>query len=166
LPATEGAVSSYHSLLLAEHGEPVFGDGGFDLYRLVDEPSAGSPVELCDPTFGGDGACWGVAFDDTPGASAAETPGVTQEFPACPGATYAIEVDTDPVGGTNLLSVSFDDPDPVRGAALGTLEAGARSRLLATAPPGSTTAKINIALGPGASIRAIQVSSYGPRCTA
>lgn len=154
------------------HGQIVFADHLRDLYRIVDKPAPPQPVELCNPTFTGPD-CWltPLPLDEQPGFDDAEVAGgpVVAQVPACPGATYALEITTGPAGrrtererrrnpesDQTRVFLMFDPPDPEQGLRYIHVPPGRTSVLYQTAPIGVSRLEIVIdPLGPAARVERV-----------
>jgi hypothetical protein len=135
--------------LLAAHGEIVFADRGWDLYRFVDRPRR-PRMTMCDDRLRGRPGCWIGSFDDAPGLADGESPGGTsRSVPVCPGQTVAVQVTTAPGGQSAHVSLGTDSGDALSGHAGGDVAPGSTGWVYGTANPGTHTTSVGLTPGIG-----------------
>jgi hypothetical protein len=149
------------SQVLTAHGQPEFGERGWDLYRLVDRPPGPRPLAPCDARGRGVPACWG----GTRAADGHLTSSVTRTAAVCPGETLALSVSQAPGGVGSPVLVRFIGGSPSEGIQPGEAVPGVPQRIIATAPPGATSAEVIVSPGAGAQITSASIGSFGASCT-
>ena len=148
--------------VLREHGEIVFADRGWDLYRLVDRPRNGRTLRSCDARLRGRPNCWAGELDRTPGLTYAEAPaGVARVVPVCGGQTVGVRPAVAPAGQPSAVSIDFDGRDPLLGLQQGGVAPGTSTPVFATAPADARTATINVFPGAGGEVRTIDLAVKG-----
>jgi hypothetical protein len=152
--------------LLERYGQIAFADHLRDVYELVDEPRAATPVELCDETFS-KAECWfGAALpDETPGVTAAELQyqPIGQTVPVCAGATYRLTVRSGPGADPFRVYYVFDVPEPGQAVREGDVWPDRTVAINQTAPDGATSVSLVFQpLGPDASLESMQLERAAP----
>ncbi len=163
----------YLAAVVARHGEIVFADRGWSLYRLVDTPSYGRALP-CDPRLLGRPGCWvgPPTLDREPGVSAAEAPaGVSRTLAVCGGQTISVRPDVAPQGAPARVTIDFDGSDPLLGLQTGQALPGMATRIFGTAPRDAHSVAITVipgagGLGSGGLVRSIAVGVKGDCATA
>jgi hypothetical protein len=159
--------------LLQQHGQIVFADRLRDVYEIVEQPRARTPVALCDETFR-ERDCWfgAVPLDDRPGLTDAELRGgpIGQSIPACPGATYALTVTAGEGVDPTRIFFLFDVPAPEQAYRSADVPPGGTSVVYQTAPADARRLDLTVdTLGPTArlermSLAIADTSLRGRRC--
>ena len=153
--------TAYLAAVLARHGEIVFADRGWYLYRLVDRPGYGRALP-CDPRLIGRPGCWVGPLDHEPGVSAAEAPGgVSRTLAVCAGQTIAVRPDVAAQGAPAQVAIDFDGRDPLLGLQTGLVLPGAATRVFGTAPRDARSVVITVTPGAGGLVRSIAVGVKG-----
>lgn len=135
--------------LLAAHGQIVFADRGWDLYRFVDRPRQ-PRMTACDDALRGRPGCWVGSFDTKPGLADGESPGGTsRSVPVCPGQTVAVQVTTAPGGQSAHVSLGTDSGDALSGHTGGDVAPGSTGWVYGTANPGTHTMSVGLTPGIG-----------------
>ncbi len=136
--------------LLTRHGQLVFADRGWELYRLVDAPAQPRLLPACDDDLRAGGHCWSGTLDATPGLADGESSGgVTRNVPVCPGETVAVQLTT--VGGAQpaFVTLNADGGDAFAGHTSGTVSPGTTGWVYGTAPPKTHTVGVGVVPGAG-----------------
>ena len=152
--------------VIEKYGQIVYADRLRDVYEIVDRPARLVAVELCDGSFTGS-SCWfgAVLPDRTPGLTDAEVRGepVGQTIPACPGATYALAIETAPGADPTRVFFVFDVPDPQQPFRQFLAPPGRVTVGHQTAPAGATKMTIVVdTLGPTAAVADVSLAVAGP----
>jgi hypothetical protein len=143
------AASTWLAEAVSGHGEIVFSDRGWDLYRFADVPSRPRYIN-CDADLRGGSSCWTGTLDDQRGLSDGEgAPGVSRVIPVCPGRTVGVRVTTAAGGQPAQVGLSADDGDAKSGSNTGIAPAGATTWIYDTAPPGTHHMTFAIYAGAG-----------------
>ncbi len=158
-----GALSvPWSASLLERHGEVVWADRGWTVYRLVDSAATGTPLESCDDRLAGVEGCWQGTLDDRPGLRYEESPaGISRTVPLCPGATLAVDVRADGGAAPLVVTVDFDGPDPSRGHTFTQLTPGSTRPAAGTAPPGARNATVSLRPAPGMEVESAELRRLG-----
>ncbi len=134
--------------LLREHGEVVFADRGWRVYRLVDRPRRPQPRASCDVRLRGTSGCWSGTLAGAPGLADGESMGgVHRRIPACPGETIVATVRTAPGGQPSQVWLDSDSGSPKAGHQTTTIAPDATGALHLTAPPGTREVVVTIGAG-------------------
>jgi hypothetical protein len=151
---------AWAAALLREHGEVVFSDRGWRLYRLVDRPTRPRPLASCDVRLRGTSGCWAGRFDRIAGLRDGESPaGASRRIRVCAGETLAVELRTAAGGDPSQVLIDSDSGSALSGHEATIVAPNARETAYATAPPGTRT--MNVTLVPGAAGGAIESARTG-----
>jgi hypothetical protein len=152
--------------LVDTYGQPVWSDGGWQIFHLVPRVVPPRPVPTCDPTFSGASGCWSgtTPLDSTPGLVAAEG-AQTQQQPACPGATYVADLTLTPKGGSATVGFTFDAANPVLGNTGPQVITASHEPAFGTAPPGVHHVTVSVAANGAAVVHSVRLGvERGTRC--
>ncbi|HEX4187117.1 MAG TPA: hypothetical protein VHY83_04385 [Solirubrobacteraceae bacterium] len=148
------------SQVLTLHGQPEFGERGWDLYRLVGSPPPPRPLSTCDVNVRGVASCWG----GTRAADGHLTSVVARTLVVCAGETLGLSITQAPSGAPSPVLIRFIGGSPTDGIQPGEAVPGAPQRIFATAPQGATRAEVIISPGAGAQIRSARLDAVGTTC--
>lgn len=159
---TPNGVAWIHGLLAA-HGTLMFGDRGWDVYRLDERPMRPRLLAACDERLAGSPRCWTGHFDKAPGLSDGESPGgASRSVPACPGQTVAVQLTTAPSGQDAQVALNSDSGDAKAGHSGGAVPPGTTAWIYGTAPARTRTTTVTIVPGVGGAIERVRLGLLGP----
>jgi hypothetical protein len=146
--------------VLRTHGQPRFSAGGWDLYQLVNRPSAPVPVSSCDRASHVSN-CWAGERNGV-GAGAP----LARQVAVCPGQTLDVAVTQGASGLPSPVAITFPGASPYEAFAPSQTVPGATQPTYATVPAGAREASVAIYPVAGATITKATIGLYGPACEA
>lgn len=155
--------SGWMALLLERHGEVVFADRSWRLYRLSERPSRPHARASCDERLRGTAGCWSGAVDREPGLAEGER--AAHPVPVCAGETLVMRVRTAAGGDASQAWVDGDSGSAKSGHQTALLAPGSTTTLYATAPPGTNVMTVTVQPGAGAHVASVRTAVLG-RCDA
>lgn len=143
------------------HGQIVFSDRGWSLYKFVAHPQRPTTSLTCDPHLRGARACWN-GIDRRAGVAAPEV--ASRMIPACAGSIVGVRVTAAPGGAPSSVSIDSDGSTGSLGYTSGAVQPGTTSWIYATVPRGSANASISITPGAGGKIVTAKTGTMMSRC--
>lgn len=148
---------------IADHGEIVFADRGWSVYRLVDRPSRPQADQACDAPLRGTPGCWN-GVDRSPGLTPGET--ASRVVRVCPGTLVAVGVRAAAAGEPAQVVIDPDGTTGMRGYQNAVATPGATTWTYATVPEGAGAATVTVAPGAGGKVDRVETARLGPACPA
>jgi hypothetical protein len=147
----------YLSQVLSTHAKIEFAERGWELFRLVANPPAITPLAPCDRPARGVPPCWGGPR----GAGGTLSVSVTRTTPVCPRETLALTVTAAPGSGPAPILIHFNGGSPQDDFQPGETTPGLTQRIYATAPPGATSADVIVSPGPSNPVISASIGTLG-----